>query len=144
MWAFCFVEDGGCVTVQPRCIPRGVFAVFCENPELCGAKRRFFAVSVHHLLRFSRRLNCNYLATVVAAESPLLHTSAKFLLFSFPGLFELLPNPDIFAIKRYHFILADNSGHNTVRKLIPHFIDRQICGYNRPFLPAHSFIDHIE
>ena len=47
------------VTVQPWCIPRGVFAVFCENPELCGAKRRFFAVSVHHLLRFSRRLNCN-------------------------------------------------------------------------------------
>ena len=37
------------------------FRCFCENPELCGAKRRFFAVSVHHLLRFSRRLNCNRL-----------------------------------------------------------------------------------
>ena len=130
----------------------GCFRCFFENPELCDAMKNklfttingVFSVSVHHLLRFSRRLNCNYLAAVVAAESPLLQTSAKFLLFSFPGLFELLPNPDIFAIKRYHFILTDNSGHNTVRKLITHFIDRQIGGYNRPFLPAHSFIDHIE
>ncbi len=24
---------------------------YTDNPELCGAKRRFFVVSVHHLLR---------------------------------------------------------------------------------------------
>ena len=49
-----FFRNSSAMMYSARC-----FAVFCENPELCGAKRRFFAVSVHHLLRFSRRLNCN-------------------------------------------------------------------------------------
>ena len=51
-------------------ITGGVFAVFRENPEFRSAKRRFFAVSVHKLLQFGRRLDCNDVPDVTCIIPP--------------------------------------------------------------------------